>query len=208
MENYVGGTAGFWTAWVVDTWWRRQCSYTHRKQCVSIFKMWHNATVLLVLCATPLTLTLGNTFWALHIKASENASTLELNQNIASIKTLQPLTSIEMRHSHLKHMLTKIRVVSLVKKELVSHTLNDDIPGVHWACAAHQSCQDGISGKHIALGFCQLWMSFSEQSKLALPLTTEIKTHIRLSGTSSDNWSDCVWVCFGVPCGSQGHQWW
>lgn len=106
---------------------------------------------------------------------------------MASIKTLQPLTSIEMRHTHLKHMLTKIRVVSLVKKELVSHTLNDDIPGVHGACAAHQSCQDGISGKHIALGFCQLWMSFSELSKLAMPLTTEIKTYIRLSGTSSDN---------------------
>lgn len=52
--------------------------------------------------------------------------------------------------------LTKVGVVSLVEEELVSDTLHDDVPGVYWACAAHQRGQDGIGGKDVALGFSQL----------------------------------------------------
>lgn len=52
--------------------------------------------------------------------------------------------------------LTKIGVVSLVEEELVSDALHDDVPGVHWACAAHQRGQDGIGGKDITLSLSQL----------------------------------------------------
>lgn len=53
-------------------------------------------------------------------------------------------------------MPTKVRVVPLVKEEFRSDSLDDDVPGVHGAGAAHQCGQDGVSGKHIALCFCQL----------------------------------------------------
>ena len=53
-------------------------------------------------------------------------------------------------------MPTKVRVVPLVKEEFRADSLDDDVPGVHGARAAHQCGQDGVSGKHIALRFCQL----------------------------------------------------
>lgn len=53
-------------------------------------------------------------------------------------------------------MLTKIRVVPLVKKELVAHTLYYNVPRINRACTTHQSGQDGVGGKHIALGLCKL----------------------------------------------------
>lgn len=53
-------------------------------------------------------------------------------------------------------MLTKVRVVSLVKEELVAHSLHDDVPGVDRARAAHQGGQDGVSGKHVPLSLRQL----------------------------------------------------
>lgn len=52
--------------------------------------------------------------------------------------------------------LTEVRVVSLVKEQLVAHSLHNDVPGVDWARAAHQSGQDGISGKHVTLSLSQL----------------------------------------------------
>ena len=52
--------------------------------------------------------------------------------------------------------LTKVRVVSLVKEQLVAHSLHDDVPGVDRACAAHQGRQDGVGGKHITLSLSQL----------------------------------------------------
>ena len=53
-------------------------------------------------------------------------------------------------------MPTKVRVVPLVKEEFRADSLDNDVPGVHGAGAAHQRGQDGVSGKHIALRFCQL----------------------------------------------------
>lgn len=53
-------------------------------------------------------------------------------------------------------LLTEIRVVPLVKEEFRPNSLHNNVPGVHRARAAHQCGQDGVSGKHIALRFCQL----------------------------------------------------
>lgn len=53
-------------------------------------------------------------------------------------------------------MPTKVRIVPLVKEEFRSDPLDNNVPGVHGAGAAHQCGQDGICGKHIALRFCQL----------------------------------------------------
>lgn len=53
-------------------------------------------------------------------------------------------------------LLTKVRVVPLVKEELGPDSLDDNVPGIHGAGAAHQSGQNGVSGKHIPLSFCQL----------------------------------------------------
>lgn len=50
----------------------------------------------------------------------------------------------------------KIRVVTLVKEKLVAHALDDYVPRVAGARAAHQRGQDGIRGKYIALCFRQL----------------------------------------------------
>lgn len=52
--------------------------------------------------------------------------------------------------------LTKVRVIPLVKEELGSDSLDDNVPGIHGAGAAHQCGQNGVGGKHIPLGFCQL----------------------------------------------------
>lgn len=52
--------------------------------------------------------------------------------------------------------LTKLRVVSLVKEQLVSYLLNDNVPRVVRPGAAHQSSQDGISGVHVTLCLGQL----------------------------------------------------
>lgn len=52
--------------------------------------------------------------------------------------------------------LTKVRVVPLVKEELGPDPLDDNVPGVHGAGAAHQCGQDGVGGKHVPLSFCQL----------------------------------------------------
>lgn len=53
-------------------------------------------------------------------------------------------------------MPTKVRVVPLVKEEFRANSLDNNVPGVDGAGAAHQCGQDGIGGKHIALCFCQL----------------------------------------------------
>lgn len=52
--------------------------------------------------------------------------------------------------------LTEVRVVSLVKEQLVAHSLHDDVPGVDRACAAHQRGQDGVGGEHVSLSLRQL----------------------------------------------------
>lgn len=56
----------------------------------------------------------------------------------------------------LDRLLTKVGVVPLVKEEFRPDSLHNNVPGVHGAGAAHQCGQDGVSGKHIALCFCQL----------------------------------------------------
>lgn len=53
-------------------------------------------------------------------------------------------------------LLTKVRVVPLVKEELGPDSLYDNVPGIHGAGAAHQCGQNGIGGKDIPLRFCQL----------------------------------------------------
>lgn len=53
-------------------------------------------------------------------------------------------------------LLTKVRVVPLVKEELGPDSLDDNVPGIHGAGAAHQCGQNGVGGKHIPLSFCQL----------------------------------------------------
>lgn len=56
----------------------------------------------------------------------------------------------------LDRLLTKVRVVPLVKEELGSDPLDNDVPGIHRAGAAHQCGQNGVGGKHIALSLRQL----------------------------------------------------
>lgn len=56
----------------------------------------------------------------------------------------------------LDRLLTKVRVVPLVKKELGPDPLDDDVPGIHRAGAAHQCGQNGVGGKHVALSLRQL----------------------------------------------------
>ena len=56
----------------------------------------------------------------------------------------------------LDRLLTKVRVVPLVKEELGSDPLDNDVPGIHRAGAAHQRGQNGVGGKHIALSLRQL----------------------------------------------------
>jgi len=51
---------------------------------------------------------------------------------------------------------TKVRVVPLVEEQLVAHSLDDDVPGVDRAGAAHQGGQDGVRGKNVALGLGEL----------------------------------------------------
>lgn len=53
-------------------------------------------------------------------------------------------------------LLTKVRVVPLVKEELGPDSLDDDVPGIHRAGAAHQCGQNGVRGKHVALSLRQL----------------------------------------------------
>lgn len=53
-------------------------------------------------------------------------------------------------------LLTKVRVVPLVKEELRPDSLHDNVPGIHGAGTAHQCGQNGVGGKHIPLRFCQL----------------------------------------------------
>lgn len=68
-------------------------------------------------------------------------------------------------------LLTKVRVISLVKEELGPDSLDDNVPGIHGAGAAHQCGQNGISGKHIPLGFCQLQRGQKREVRTPLGLT-------------------------------------
>ena len=45
----------------------------------------------------------------------------------------------------------KVGVVTLVEEELAADTVDDDVPGVGRARAAHKSGQNGIRCKHVAL---------------------------------------------------------
>ena len=46
---------------------------------------------------------------------------------------------------------TEIGVVSLVEEDLLAHFLHHDVPGIHRPTAAHERCNDGVGGEHVAL---------------------------------------------------------
>lgn len=76
--------------------------------------------------------------------------------------------------------LTKIWIVPLVKEELGSNSLDNDVPGIHRASATHQCGQDGICGKHIPLSLGQLWIQktlcFSSTYRHTFPFSAKIRS--------------------------------
>lgn len=50
----------------------------------------------------------------------------------------------------------KVRVILLVKEELGPGSLGDNVPGIHRAGGARQCGQNGLGGKHIPPGLCQV----------------------------------------------------
>ena len=58
---------------------------------------------------------------------------------------------------HSAQILTKFRVIALVEEDLVADLLDDDVPGVDRARAAHDGGEDSVRGEHVAVALGKLW---------------------------------------------------